>query len=74
MAEASDGVSARQIAWARLFHLRHETFKTGVARIIDAQLAHPYAQIWGAGTASSSDGQFFRAAGQGARRADVKRR
>ncbi|ESZ08456.1 Tn3 family transposase [Mesorhizobium sp. L48C026A00] len=72
MAEASDGVSARQIAWARLFHLR--TFKTGVARIIDAQLAHPYAQIWGAGTASSSDGQFFRAAGQGARRADVKRR
>lgn len=71
MAEASDGVSARQIAWARLFHLRHETFKTGVARIIDAQLAHPYAQIWGAGRTSSSDGQFFRAAAQGARRSDV---
>jgi len=71
MAEASDGVSARQIAWARLFHLRHETFKTGVARIINAQLAHPYARIWGAGTTSSSDSQFFRAAGRAARRADV---
>jgi hypothetical protein len=71
MAEASDGVSARQIAWARLFHLRHETFNTGVARIINAQLAHPYAQIWGAGTTSSSDGQFFRAAGSRAKRTDV---
>ncbi|SEE77698.1 Transposase and inactivated derivatives, TnpA family [Rhizobiales bacterium GAS191] len=71
MAEASEGVSARQIAWARLFHLRHETFKAGVARVIDAQLVHPYARIWGAGSTSSSDGQFFRAAGRGARRADV---
>ncbi|MCA1444662.1 Tn3 family transposase [Ensifer sp. IC4062] len=69
MADASDGVSARQIAWARLFHLRHETFKTSVARIIDAQLAHPYAQIWGTGTTSSSDGQFFRAAAQAQREA-----
>src|SRR6516164_10034647 len=41
MAEASDGVSARQIAWARLFHLRHETFKTGVARIINAHSTIP---------------------------------
>jgi TnpA family transposase len=71
MAEASGGVGALQIAWARLFHPRHETFITGLARIINAQLAHPYAQIWGAGTTSSSDGQFFRAAGSGARRTDV---
>lgn len=70
MADASDGVCARQIAWARLFHLRHETFKASVARIIDAQLAHPYAQVWGSGRTSSSDGQFFRAAAQGAKRSD----
>jgi TnpA family transposase len=71
MADASAGLSERQIIWARLFHIRPETYKAALAAIINAHLAHPFARLWGNGTTSSSDGQFFRAAGRGARRSDV---
>ena len=71
MADASAGISERQITWARLFHIRPETYKAALAAIINAHLAHPFAKLWGNGTTSSSDGQFFRAAGRGAKRGDV---
>src|SRR5271163_4856796 len=57
--------------WARLFHIRPETYRSALAVIINAHLTHPYAKLWGNGTTSSSDGQFFRAAGRGAKRSDV---
>ena len=71
MADASAGLSERQITWARLFHIRPETYKAALAAIINAHLAHPFAKLWGNGTTSSSDGQFFRAGGRGAKRGDV---
>src|SRR5271167_1006046 len=71
MADASAGVSERQILWARLFHIRPETYKSALAAIINAHLTHPHARLWGNGTTSSSDGQFFRSAGRGAKRGDV---
>jgi len=71
MADASAGISERQITWARLFHIRPETYKAALAAIINAHLAHPFAKLWGNGTTSSSDGQFFRSAGRGAKRGDV---
>ena len=71
MADASAGISERQITWARLFHIRPETYKAALAAIVNAHLAHPFAKLWGNGTTSSSDGQFFRAAGRGAKRGDV---
>ena len=71
MADASAGLSERQITWARLFHIRPETYKSALAAIINAHLAHPFAKLWGNGTTSSSDGQFFRAAGRGAKRSEV---
>lgn len=71
MADASAGVSERQIIWARLFHIRPETYKAALAAIMNAHLAHPYSKLWGKGATSSSDGQFFRAAGRGAKRSDV---
>jgi TnpA family transposase len=71
MADASAGISERQITWARLFHIRPETYKAALAAIINAHLAHPFAKLWGNGTTSSSDGQFFRAGGRGAKHGDV---
>ena len=71
MADASAGISERQITWARLFHIRPETYKSALAAIINTHLAHPFAKLWGNGSTSSSDGQFFRAAGRGAKRSDV---
>jgi TnpA family transposase len=71
MADASAGVSERQIIWARLFHIRPETYKSALAVVINGHLAHPHAKLWGNGTTSSSDGQFFRAAARGAKRSTV---
>ena len=73
MADASAGVSERQIIWARLFHIRPETYKSALAAVINAHLAHPYAKLWGNGTTSSSDGQFFQppAAAPGAARSTL---
>jgi TnpA family transposase len=71
MAEASSNVSERQISWARLFHVRPETYRAAQAAIIDAHSAHPHATLWGAGATSSSDGQFFRASDRAAGRSDV---
>jgi hypothetical protein len=41
MADASAGISERQITWARLFHIRPETYKSALAAIINVHLAHP---------------------------------
>ena len=71
MAEASANVSERQISWARLFHVRPETYRAAQTAIIDAHSAHPHAVLWGAGATSSSDGQFFRASDRAAGRSDV---
>ena len=71
MAEASSNVSERQISWARLFHVRPETYRAAQAAIIYAHSAHPHAALWGAGATSSSDGQFFRASDRAAGRSDV---
>ncbi len=71
MADASVGISERQITWARLFHIRPETYKSALAAIINVHLLHPFARIWGNGSTSSSDGQFFRASGRGGKRAEI---
>jgi hypothetical protein len=39
MADASAGISERQITWARLFHIRPETYKSALAAIINVHLA-----------------------------------
>ena len=41
-------------------YIRPETYKAALAKIIDAHHALPVAGIWGDGTTSSSDRQFFR--------------
>ena len=71
MAEASANVTERQIGWAKLFHIRPETYRAAQAAVTDAHSAHPHASLWGAGVTSSSDGQFFRAGDRAAGRSDV---
>ena len=47
------------------------TYKAALARIIDAHHALPIATIWGDGSTSSSDRQFFRSAKRGDAAGDV---
>lgn len=71
MASASKGISAHQIGWMRTFHARSETYRAAQACITDTHARHPHSRLWGNGTTSSSDGQFFRASDRAAKRGDV---
>lgn len=71
MASASKGISAHQIGWLRTFHARSETYRAAQACITDAHSRHPHSRLWGNGTTSSSDGQFFRASDRAAKRGDI---
>ncbi|WP_292136033.1 Tn3 family transposase [Mesorhizobium sp.] len=71
IASASKGISAHQIGWMRTFHARSETYREAQACITDVHTRHPHSRLWGNGTTSSSDGQFFRASDRAAKRGDV---
>ena len=74
MADAIRGVTYRQLALVHDWHIREESYRAALARLIDAHRALPVASMWGAGRTSSSDGQYFRAGGTGAAIADVNAR
>jgi TnpA family transposase len=74
MAEAVRGPTLRELAWAHDWHVREDCYANALARIVDAHRALPLANLWGDGSTSSSDGQFFRAGGHGERLGDVNAR
>ncbi len=59
MAEACAVATYKQLAWTAGWHIREETYQKALGRIVDAQQSQPLAAIFGAGRASSSDGQHF---------------
>jgi hypothetical protein len=61
-------VTLRQLAWVHDWHIREEAYGGALARLIEAHRALPIARLWGDGSTSSSDGQYFRAGSQGAAR------
>jgi TnpA family transposase len=65
MAEACSIASLSQLAWTSDWHIREETYALALRRLVNQQQREPFAAIFGNGTASSSDGQFFQAAGFG---------
>ena len=71
MANASQGVSYAQLAWTHNWYLSEENYRAALAMIVDAHHRLPFARHWGDGTASSSDGQFFRAGRDRAGAAEV---
>ncbi|HYZ41806.1 MAG TPA: Tn3 family transposase, partial [Stellaceae bacterium] len=74
MAETCRGVTLRQLAWVHDWHIREEGYAAALARLIEAHRALPTARLWGDGTTSSSDGQYFRAGSQGAAIGDINAR
>ena len=71
MANARQGVSYAQLAWTHNWYLSDENYRAALAMIVDAHHRLPFARHWGDGTASSSDGQFFRAGRDRAGAAEV---
>ncbi len=71
MANASEGVSYAQLAWTHNWHLSPENYQNALGLIMSAHHELPFARHWGAGTSSSSDGQFFRSGRSRSGAADV---
>jgi TnpA family transposase len=65
MAEACSIASLGQLAWTSEWHIREETYLLALRCLVNQQQREPFAAHFGGGTASSSDGQFFQAAGLG---------
>jgi TnpA family transposase len=65
MAEACSIASIAQLAWTADWHIRDETYALALRCLVNQQQREPFAAKFGSGTASSSDGQFFQAAGFG---------
>ncbi len=65
MAESCPDASYAKLAWLQAWHIRDETYAAALAELTNAQYHQPFAAYWGDGTTSSSDGQNFKAGGQG---------
>lgn len=65
MAEACSVASLGQLAWTSDWHIREETYDLALRCLVNHQQREPLAAMFGSGGASSSDGQFFQAAGFG---------
>jgi TnpA family transposase len=74
MAAASQGVTRDQLIWIADAYIRPETYQAALTRIINAHHALPIAAVWGDGSASSSDGQYFRSAKRGDAAGEVNAR
>jgi TnpA family transposase len=65
MAEACSIASLGQIAWMADWHIREETYALALRSLVNQQQKEPFATVFGKGTSSSSDGQFFQTSGFG---------
>lgn len=65
MSEASPGTTYSKLAWLQAWYVRDETYSGALAEIVNFQSRHPYSDVWGDGTTSSSDGQNFKVGARG---------
>lgn len=64
MAESCPGTTYARLSWLQAWHIRDETYSTALAELVNAQFRQPFAENWGDGTTSASDGQRFRVGGK----------
>jgi TnpA family transposase len=74
MAEACPGTTFYKLDTLRAWHVREETYSKALAEIVNYQHKLPFSRHWGAGTTSSSDGQYFRVGGRGEHTGQVNAR
>jgi len=60
MSDSCPGTNYQKLAWLQSWHIRDDTYSAALGVLTNAQLKNPFAQHWGDGTTSSSDGQCFR--------------
>ena len=74
MADASPGLTARQLGWLHDWFVRDDTYSDALAELTNFQTRQPFAALWGDGTTSSSDGQHYKTGAHGNRHGRVNKR
>lgn len=64
MAESCPGTTYSKLSWLQAWHIRDETYSIAQAELVNYQLKQPFAENWGDGSTSSSDGQRFPTGGR----------
>lgn len=64
MAESCPDTTYAKLSWLQAWHIRDETYAAALADLVNAHFRQPFAENWGNGTTSSSDGQRFKAGGR----------
>lgn len=64
MAESCPGVTYAKLSWLHAWHIRDDTYSAALAQLVNAQFNQEFAEHWGDGSTSSSDGQRFRVGGK----------
>ena len=64
MAESCPGTTYAKLSWLQAWHIRDDTYSAALAELVNAQFRQPFAEHWGDGTTSSSDGQRFKVGGK----------
>ncbi|MCF8506811.1 MAG: Tn3 family transposase [Caulobacter sp.] len=65
MAQVCPVATRRQLLWVATWHMREETYRIGLARLVEAQHRQPMARWFGGGGGATSDGQHFFLGGAG---------
>lgn len=65
MSDACPEISLSRLSDVTDWHIRDETYSKALAELVNFHHKLPFAEHWGDGTTSSSDGQRFRAGGHG---------
>lgn len=63
MAESCPGTTYSKLTRLQAWHIRDETYASALGVLTNAQFTNHFAQHWGDGSTSSSDGQRFKAGG-----------
>lgn len=71
MAEATRGLSYHHLVNIAHWHITEDNYAAAQAAIVNAQHRHALSALWGRGTTSSSDGQYFRAGGRAGAGGDI---
>ncbi len=64
MAESCPGTTYDKLSWLQSWHIRDATYSKALAELVNAQSNQSFAEHWGDGTTSSSDGQRFATGGR----------
>jgi Tn3 transposase DDE domain len=65
MSEVSPNTTYAKLSWLQAWYIREDTYSAGLAELVNAQFHHAFAENWGDGTTSSSDGATLSGRRQG---------